>query len=234
LQITRNSLQKTSKMLYLFGDDVLAPTSRFGSPHRHHFHHNRPCHNSPRRVPRGWNQLINWEDAAQEQYGDKLGHDLERDIGEVFKALGFEVVPEKKPKTDPTKVEGEEAQKSDETKETLAVEQAQKEGQQVATSKDMFRLNILMGKAFKPEDIKVSLKDRKLTVEAKREQTSEDGTHRYYEEVSRSFTLPEEAELKELKSVFTPNGVLKLEAPVTPKALPEPPKPVQIPISMEE
>jgi len=183
--------------------------------------------------------LITWDDLAQDHFGDKLERDLEHDIGEVFKALGFEVVPEKKPKTDPTKADNDEGvNKSEESETDSAVEEAQKEGQVNAeadsTKKDMFRLNILMGKTFKPEDIKVSLKDRMLTVEAKREQTSEDGTHRYYEEVSRRFTLPEEADLKELKSVFTPNGLLKLEAPVTPKALPEPPKPVEIPINMEE
>ena len=96
-----------------------------------------------------------------------------------------------------------------------------------------YRLNVHVGENFSPENVKVSLKDRVMTVEAKNEQKSEDGNSRFYQEVSRSFTLPENIDLKEVRSVLTPEGVLKIEAPLPQEALPEPPKPKEIPIHLE-
>jgi len=74
-----------------------------------------------------------------------------------------------------------------------------------------YQLNLYMGENFKPEDVKISLKDRVLTIEAKAEVKDENS--RFYQEVSRSFLLPEKADLNELKTVLTPDGILKLEAP---------------------
>jgi len=96
-----------------------------------------------------------------------------------------------------------------------------------------YRLNFYMGKNFSPENIKVTLKDRVMKIEAKKEQKSDDGNSRVYEEVSRLFTIPEKVDLKEVKSVLTPDGILKVEAALPKEALPEPPKPQEIPILME-
>ncbi|CAG7730719.1 unnamed protein product [Allacma fusca] len=93
-------------------------------------------------------------------------------------------------------------------------------------------LNVRVGN-FSPENVKISLKDRVMTIEAKTEEKSEDGNRRVYQEVSRQFTLPENVDLKEVKSILTPEGVLKIEAPLPQQALPEPPKPQEIPIHLE-
>jgi HSP20 family molecular chaperone IbpA len=94
-----------------------------------------------------------------------------------------------------------------------------------------YTLNIDVGQHFDPENVKVSLKDRVLSIEAKGEYKSEDGHVRVYQEVQRQFTLPEGVDTKELKSILTPEGILRIEAP-----LPEPPKlePKEIPIMKEE
>lgn len=87
-----------------------------------------------------------------------------------------------------------------------------------------------LGKDFNPENVKVSLKDRVLTIEAKFEQKSEDGNSRIYQEICKSFTLPEMVKVEEVKSLFTPEGDLLIEAPL-PEV--EAPKPKEIPISVE-
>jgi HSP20 family molecular chaperone IbpA len=97
-----------------------------------------------------------------------------------------------------------------------------------------YRLNVQMGENFSPENVKVSLKDRLMTVEAKQEQKSDDGNTRVYQEVQRIFTLPENVEVKDVKSVLNPDGVLTIEAPIHERALPEPPKPKEIPVLMEK
>jgi len=91
-------------------------------------------------------------------------------------------------------------------------------------------LKMDVGADFNPENVKVSLKDRVLTVEAKFEQKSDDGRSRMYQEMSRSFTLPENVKLDEVKSLLTPEGILTIEAPL-PQV--EAPKPKQIPITTE-
>jgi HSP20 family molecular chaperone IbpA len=73
---------------------------------------------------------------------------------------------------------------------------------------------------FKPEDIKVKTVDNRLEVNAKCEEA--DGDHRMYREYHRSCTLPEGLNLETLRSVYTPEGLLAIEAPLP--AL-EPPKP---------
>jgi len=96
-----------------------------------------------------------------------------------------------------------------------------------------YRLNIHMGQNFAPEDLKVNLKDGVVTVHGKKEQNSEDGNSRFYQEVTRKFTLPSNLEMNQVKSSLTPGGILKIEAPLPQAALPEPPKATAIPIKME-
>jgi HSP20 family molecular chaperone IbpA len=92
-----------------------------------------------------------------------------------------------------------------------------------------YKMNIDVS-GFKPEDIKVSLKDRVLTIEAKMEQKSEDGS-RLYQEVSKTYTLPDNVELENLKSLLTNDGVLAIEAPL---AIQDEMKPKEIPINRSE
>jgi HSP20 family molecular chaperone IbpA len=94
--------------------------------------------------------------------------------------------------------------------------------------KYVLRMNL--GSDFNPENIKVSLKDRLLTIDAKLEQKSEDGHSRIYQEISKSFTLPENVKIEEVKSLLTPDGVLTIEAPL-PEL--ESAKPKEIPIAIE-
>jgi HSP20 family molecular chaperone IbpA len=96
-----------------------------------------------------------------------------------------------------------------------------------------FKLNVPVGN-FSPEDVKVSLKDWVMTIEAKTEQKTEDGCARSYREVSRKFTLPRNLDMKEVTSILTPDGILKIEAPVPQKTVPPPRvKDLEIPILRE-
>lgn len=95
-----------------------------------------------------------------------------------------------------------------------------------------YLINVSMGKDFTPENLKMSIKDGVMTIEAKKEVKSEDGHHRMYQEVSRRFTLPQGIDAKEVKSHLDANGVLKIEAPLPQKALPEPPAPKAIKIDL--
>lgn len=90
-----------------------------------------------------------------------------------------------------------------------------------------YSIKIDVGEGFSPEDIKVNLKDRLLTIHAKMEKKSEDG--RIYQEVSRSFTLPEIINPEEVKSLFTPEGILTIEAPLPEVEAPQP-KEISIPV----
>lgn len=87
-----------------------------------------------------------------------------------------------------------------------------------------------LGKSFDPENVKVTLKDRVVTVEAKFEHKSEDGKSRMYQEFCKSFTLPTNVKVEEIKSLFTPEGQLVIEAPIP---VVEAPKPTEIPILKE-
>jgi len=63
-----------------------------------------------------------------------------------------------------------------------------------------YMVKMELGKSFDPENVKVTLKDRVLTIEAKFEHKSEDGTSRMYQELCKSFTLPENVKVDEVKS----------------------------------
>lgn len=99
----------------------------------------------------------------------------------------------------------------------------------VETAGNTYRVNIDVS-GFKPEDIKLALKDRLLTVEAKMEQKSEDGGTRFYQEMSRAYTIPENVDITNLKSLLTSDGVLAIEGPLSEEAS----KPHEIPIAHTE
>lgn len=89
-----------------------------------------------------------------------------------------------------------------------------------------FTVNVPLGGNIGPEDLKVSLKDHIVTIEAKKEVKTEDGntSSRVYQEFSRKFNLPPEVDMKDVRSMLTPEGNLKIEAPLPQKALPAPPQ----------
>jgi len=109
-----------------------------------------------------------------------------------------------------------------------------------------YTMNIPLGGNIGPEDLKVSLKDedglKMMTIQAKKEHKSDDGNQRYYYEMSRKFSLPQHLDPAQVKSVLTPEGFLRIEAPLPPPPAlqqqqqqaqiesKEPPKPQEIPI----
>jgi HSP20 family molecular chaperone IbpA len=215
-------------MLYIFGDDVAVPLTRQTKPkpvlqHRHH-HYNNP---SGRRLAaqRGWNQLSDLGDSWNDL--DQQYNRLEKDLGHVFQLFGIPV-PENVTKRQKTEEGAAPVENSNNNKENETMETTPPP---TPAGDNLYKLNIYMGEEYLPENIKISLKENVLMVEAKREQKSEDS--RFYEEVSRKFTLPENVDLKEVKSVFAPNGILRIEAPLPVQPLPEPPKLVDIPIHIE-
>lgn len=68
---------------------------------------------------------------------------------------------------------------------------------------------------FEPEDVKVKVKGRLLTVEAKYEKTEEKNGifSRSLREVLRTFPLPEQVDQANIKSSLTTTGTLEIEAP---------------------
>lgn len=98
---------------------------------------------------------------------------------------------------------------------------------------DKYTMNVVIGKNLPPENIKVSLKDRLVTVEVKYEKTydHEDGKSKFSQELLRQFTLPEEIDVSQVKSLLTPDGVLTFEVPLPPKAIAESAKAKEIQIT---
>merc|ERR1712198_272272 len=80
---------------------------------------------------------------------------------------------------------------------------------------------------YKPDDVKISLKDRTGTIEGKYEHKDE--ANRVYQEWSRRYTLPETADIGQLKSLLDHDGMLTIEAPTIRTATGEP-QPQEIPI----
>jgi len=95
----------------------------------------------------------------------------------------------------------------------------------------IYSLNIYLGEGVDPEKIKLTLKDKVLTVEAKVEHESEDGTTKLYQEITKKITLPDNIDPKDVKSHLNPDGSLLIEAtlPVV-----EAQKPKEIPINTDQ
>jgi len=98
-----------------------------------------------------------------------------------------------------------------------------------------FCVSIPLGEDFKPENLDVKVKDREVVVQIKIEKSSEDGTSQLTQIFTKKVALPEEVKVEEVKSRLTPEGVLKIEAPLPVPEPVEPPKPqaVEIPVTME-
>ncbi|CAG7720290.1 unnamed protein product [Allacma fusca] len=97
---------------------------------------------------------------------------------------------------------------------------------QITTKDGKFIVTIPLGADVKPEDLKVVIKDRDLMIDVKTEMKSEDGKTRLYQEFSKSISLPEEVKTDQLKTVLSPEGILKVEATLSN----EKPQSVEIPV----
>ena len=84
---------------------------------------------------------------------------------------------------------------------------------------------------FKPEDIKLKIKDGQLSVQAKSEQ-GEEGS-KILREYYRQLTLPEEVKVEDMKSLFQ-DGMLTVEAPLPPEEPVKQSEGVDIPIEMDK
>ena len=99
----------------------------------------------------------------------------------------------------------------------------------VETTEDgqrLYKITLDLGPDFRPEDINVTVKDRFVTVKAKRE-SEEDGC-KQLREFSYQYTLPEDVNLEQVKSLLTNGGTLTIEAPLPPPK--EEPKATEIPV----
>jgi HSP20 family molecular chaperone IbpA len=65
---------------------------------------------------------------------------------------------------------------------------------------------------FEPKDINVTIKDRNVTVKAKKETESEGC--KQYREYSYQYTLPNEVNVEHVRSLLTNEGLLTIEAPL--------------------
>ncbi|CAF0883376.1 unnamed protein product [Adineta ricciae] len=70
-------------------------------------------------------------------------------------------------------------------------------------------------RGFEPEEVKIKTQNGTLVVSAKKEKKA--GNSYSLHEFSQTYTLPEDLKLDELKSKFTEQGILSIEAPL-PKA----------------
>ncbi|CAF0918972.1 unnamed protein product [Rotaria sordida] len=66
---------------------------------------------------------------------------------------------------------------------------------------------------FQPEEIKIKTQHRTLTISAKKE--TKTNNNYSLQEFSQTYALPEELKIDDLKSIYTENGVLSIEAPIS-------------------
>lgn len=67
---------------------------------------------------------------------------------------------------------------------------------------------------FKPEDVNISLNGRVLTIQAKMEEKSADGSRFTSQSIFNSYTLPENVDLNGVKSLLSEDGILSIEMPL--------------------
>lgn len=80
------------------------------------------------------------------------------------------------------------------------------------STEHMYRLSFNLPNA-KPEDVKVTLKGRNLSVSS--HAMTETETSKSSVSVTREYQLPEDVELEALESSLSPEGILMVEAPRT-------------------
>ncbi|XP_064456954.1 heat shock protein Hsp-16.1/Hsp-16.11-like [Ornithodoros turicata] len=80
---------------------------------------------------------------------------------------------------------------------------------------------------FKPEEVRVSIMGNQVSVRARSERKSSDGSN-FVREFSHSVTLPDDVDPDTLRSVLNADGTLNIEGPR--KHLPPPQEPKEVPI----
>lgn len=95
-----------------------------------------------------------------------------------------------------------------------------------AVQRNSYRINIDV-EGYKAEDIKISIKNNVMRIEAQMDAKSEDGS-RLKQSFVREITIPENVDQSTLKSLFHDDGVLTIEARVIDKEGPK-----DIPITHE-
>ncbi|XP_013793689.1 heat shock protein beta-11-like [Limulus polyphemus] len=82
---------------------------------------------------------------------------------------------------------------------------------------------------FNPEEIKITVKDNLLTVQARQDVKKPDGS-RFLREYNHEYTLPEEVNPEAVRSQLNPDGTLIIEAPLPAIELQQP---KEIPVTKE-
>jgi len=79
-----------------------------------------------------------------------------------------------------------------------------------------YTMKIPLGRELEPQDVDVNVDAKKhtVTINAKKEKHSEDGSFRAYKEFSTKVLLPTNVDLKEAKSFLTTDGAVKIQAPI--------------------
>jgi len=79
-------------------------------------------------------------------------------------------------------------------------------------------VNVALPANTTPSDVKVSVTKQDgqkiMRIEAKKEEKSEDGSFRMYNEVTQEFTLPDNIHVEDLKSMLTGDHFLQIQAPL--------------------
>lgn len=90
---------------------------------------------------------------------------------------------------------------------------------QVCLKDDTFRVDLNVD-GFQPKDLNVSVKEDMLTITGKHEEKSEDGSRFTSRQFTRSYRLPETAQLDQMKSSLAADGrTLRISAPVLKPAI---------------
>lgn len=101
----------------------------------------------------------------------------------------------------------------------------------IPINSDQYQITLDLA-GFKPEDILVNLDGNILKINAKMNQTSEDGTQVIFQEICRTYTLPENVEVEKMASLLSHDGILSIEAPLKRSNVEKATKePKEIPIS---
>ena len=70
-----------------------------------------------------------------------------------------------------------------------------------------------------------------MKINAKVNQKSEDGTQTIYQEISRTYVLPDTVQVDKLKSLLSHDGILSIEAPLKGTEPEKSKEPQEIPVS---
>ncbi|XP_067130822.1 alpha-crystallin A chain-like [Centruroides vittatus] len=96
---------------------------------------------------------------------------------------------------------------------------------EASNAKEKFTLKLdVVG--YKPEDIKVTVRNRLLTIQARKQETTKDGA-KVYREYTHQYNLPEEVNPDTVRSMCNSDGNLIIEAPLK---FVEEPKTTEIPV----